>query len=605
MDQGRIQLLLREAVTSAKAGNTIWARECLSRVLRADPRNEIAWFWLSAVLETIDEKRYCLERVLSLNPDNQQARSGLQWLEQQAQADSGIPKPKRTICPMCGEPNIPSAFRCANCNQDLYVNCPNCGQRVDIDLVECNTCGLAIGDSADGAAYFFRLGQLYFQHGQPKVALEAWEKTLLLEPEYPRVAELAAEAFHASGQRGLAIQSIQRAIEEADGENDRRRLRLRLASYYRDQNQMEEASNLYQELLQEDQQRGDLQADLYAEVGRFHAASGDADAARQSYEMAVTLDETLHETRLALAEIYLADGNEVRGLRELRKLESADGEIARQAAVRLAELRPPIPESFKNRWQETVRGMARYGVAGLLLLMLTVGRNWGDISTWNIGGLVCFLIGGYFLTAATIAPKNLPTLAPLARLAEKPMAVRLRSRTKKRTGPPEWVQDFDTWQKKAAQALATRLRLLQARIRQGLGRVGTATSRRWHKVKQSKPLHSFAALPRSRAFRALSALLKKPFFRGIREFFRAIGRFFRTIGRFFLGLFQRIWPRRAARSEGPSVFRRTTDSMRDGWAQLRGRFGRTEISELQIYRWMSGVLGVLLVILAGGLVIFF
>lgn len=590
MDPGRIRLLLREAITSAKAGNTTWARDCLGRVLRADPRNEVAWLWLSAVLETTDEKRFCLEKILVINPDNQRARNALRWLEQRAEEEASAAEPQRTICPMCGEPNLSAAFRCVNCGQNLFVTCPSCGERVDIDLPSCNTCGLEIADSSDGPSYFFRLGELYLEHGQPKAALEALEKTLLLEPDFPRVAQVAAEAFFVSGQRDLAIQSLQRAVEEAPDAEQRRQLLVRLASFHRDQGQTEEAGKLYQRLLQEDQERGDLHADLYAEVGQFYETVGDPAAARHSYEMALTLDETLHEARLALAELYLKDGNEFRALRELRKLETTDPEIAKRAQVRIEEVRPSVPESFRNRWQETARGMGSYFVAGLLLLLLTVGRQWDTITTWNIVGLLTFLLGGFFLTAAITTPSKLPTLAPLARLAEKPAVVRMRARRKK-AEPTEKAGGFSQWHAQATKALVARLRLTQARLRRAMKRAGTALSRRWQKIKLSRPMRWIAAVPQNRFFRALAALKEKWFFR--------------TTGRLFRRLWQRIRPRRVPRQKGPSLFQRMAGAMREGRNHLRERADRIEISEMQIYRWMTGVLGALLLVLASGLVVFF
>ncbi|MGC8873705.1 MAG: tetratricopeptide repeat protein, partial [Chloroflexia bacterium] len=354
MEQARLKLLLREAIKSLQSGNKEWARECLTRILKANPRHEEAWLWLSAVLETPAEKRYCLEKVLVINPNNEQARTGLQQL---SALESGYRPPKRTICPMCGEPNPPAAFQCANCGQDLFVQCPSCGERVDIDRTSCAHCGLELGDSADGAAYFFRLGELYLQHGKPKQALAVWDKTLILEPDFPGIAEVAAEAFLATGQRELALQSLRRALEEATEPAQRRKIRLRMARAYRDWGQLDEAVRLCREILHEDQEARSPQADVYAELGRLYEAAGDEEEARQHYEMALLLDEQLHEVRLALADLLLAQGYEYRALSEYRALQTVEGPVGQQAAERIRSLRPPVPEEFRNRWQETLRGV--------------------------------------------------------------------------------------------------------------------------------------------------------------------------------------------------------------------------------------------------------
>lgn len=571
MEQARLKLLLREAIASLRSGNKEWARECLTRILKTNPRHEEAWLWLSAVLETPAEKRYCLEKVLTINPDNAQARAGLREL---AARESGYRPPKRTICPMCGEANPPTAFQCANCGQELFVQCPSCGERVDIDRPSCARCGLELGDSSDGAAYFFHLGELYLQHGKPKQALAAWDKTLILEPDFPGIAEAAAEAFLASGSRELALKSFSRALEEATEPAHRRKLRLRLASAYRDWGQLEEAVRLCQEILREDQESRTPQADVHAELGRLYEKMGDEELARQHYEMALLVDEHLDDVRLALADLLLAQGHEYRALSEYRALQSLQGPIGEQAAERIRALRPPVPEAFRNRWQETARGVAAWLLAGLLLLVLRYGSNWSSVSPYAVSGIFAFLAGGYFLTAATRTPRNLPTFAQLAVLMENPAFVRLQ-RQIWRARQSSSLQRFAAWQRRATGQLLANLRLFQARFQQRLQRTVASLLRTWQRVQQSRPALLLASLPRSRGARALAAFFSRPFF-------RALGN---RIGR--------LLPRRTrARAERPE-------------AALQEKLRtRAELSELDVYRWMAGTLGVLLLLLAGTLVLF-
>lgn len=573
MERGRIQLLMREAIQAARSGNKNWARECLGRILKADPYNEEAWLWLSAVLDTVAEKRYCLERVLAINPANAQAQAGLRYLEGQKEVVQ--PQAKRTICPLCGEPNDPNAFQCANCGQDLFVLCPACGERVDIDRTSCAACGLEIGDSSDGAAYFFHLGELYLKYGQPKRALETWDKTLLLNPDYPRVAEVAAEAFMASGQRDLALQSLERAIEEAADEEHRRTLRLRMANYHRDLGNMEEADRLYRELLREDRALGERRADLFIELGRFYEKRGERESARNYYEMALALEENLPEIRYALAEILLAQGYETRALSEFRYLARTGGEWAERAAAQVRTLRPPVPEVFRNRWQETVRGAGRFFIAGLTLLLLNRGREWVVSSayspayTLNILGLLATLTGGYLLTAATSAPRHLPgfallTARPEGRLAER-LEARRRRQERKRLA---WVVQLQTRMHRSAQAIADGLGVARLRLARSLERTATALSRAWQRLRASRPVQSLRMLGDR-----LKRLLERV-------------RFFRSVAFFF----RRLFPRRA----GPSLFGRLAQSWREGSRRLSGRM---ELSEADLYRWGAALVGLVLTIL--------
>jgi tetratricopeptide (TPR) repeat protein len=87
---------------AARAGQIDLARQLLAQVLQADPHNETAWLWMSGVLESLDERIYCLRRVLEINPNHEMARKGLRALgvsdepapaaqAAQRQAPGGVP----------------------------------------------------------------------------------------------------------------------------------------------------------------------------------------------------------------------------------------------------------------------------------------------------------------------------------------------------------------------------------------------------------------------------------------------------------------------------------------------------------------------------------
>jgi hypothetical protein len=68
---------LRRAIAAIKAGDKAAGRRLLAAVIRNDPRNEAAWLWMAAALDSDEQRRTCLERVLAINPDNPTARRGL------------------------------------------------------------------------------------------------------------------------------------------------------------------------------------------------------------------------------------------------------------------------------------------------------------------------------------------------------------------------------------------------------------------------------------------------------------------------------------------------------------------------------------------------
>jgi hypothetical protein len=71
---------LQDGISAAREGRQAEARTLLQQALQADPRTEQGWLWMSAVVETDAERRTCLERVLTINPNNLTAQAGLEKL---------------------------------------------------------------------------------------------------------------------------------------------------------------------------------------------------------------------------------------------------------------------------------------------------------------------------------------------------------------------------------------------------------------------------------------------------------------------------------------------------------------------------------------------
>ena len=74
------QVKLGEGIAAAKNGDRTQAREILYDVVDQEPKNEVAWVWLSYVVDTIEDRQICLENVLLINPENVYASGGLQQL---------------------------------------------------------------------------------------------------------------------------------------------------------------------------------------------------------------------------------------------------------------------------------------------------------------------------------------------------------------------------------------------------------------------------------------------------------------------------------------------------------------------------------------------
>jgi hypothetical protein len=72
---------LQHAIQLIKEGDTDRARQLLTQILDEDPGQEVAWLWMTSVVDNDEQRAYCLRRVLDLNPTNQLAQEGLAALQ--------------------------------------------------------------------------------------------------------------------------------------------------------------------------------------------------------------------------------------------------------------------------------------------------------------------------------------------------------------------------------------------------------------------------------------------------------------------------------------------------------------------------------------------
>lgn len=77
MPTAQVDRLYREGVAAVRAGDKETARQKLMAVIEQEETHEQAWLWLSAAVETKEDRITCLQNALTINPANEQARKGL------------------------------------------------------------------------------------------------------------------------------------------------------------------------------------------------------------------------------------------------------------------------------------------------------------------------------------------------------------------------------------------------------------------------------------------------------------------------------------------------------------------------------------------------
>ena len=110
------------AITAIRAGRTEEGRQLLNLLIQQNPNDEMAWLWMSGVVNTDEQRARCLYHVLAINPNSAMARRGLEKLgiivsdsrPVKVPRDSQpihIPKPSPP-----GQPRV--ACRCCNDHDD-------------------------------------------------------------------------------------------------------------------------------------------------------------------------------------------------------------------------------------------------------------------------------------------------------------------------------------------------------------------------------------------------------------------------------------------------------------------------------------------------------
>jgi membrane associated rhomboid family serine protease len=122
---------LKQGRTAARVGDLAEARRLLTEVTQEMPDNIEAWLELTGVVESLEEKQACLNRILALDPDHALAKASLARLEQKTASEP-------LFCDR--HPQVETTLRCNRCGKPI---CPKCAQRTPVGF-RCPTCISAI-----------------------------------------------------------------------------------------------------------------------------------------------------------------------------------------------------------------------------------------------------------------------------------------------------------------------------------------------------------------------------------------------------------------------------------------------------------------------------
>lgn len=89
-----IDELIQQGIARAKAGNKAEAKKLFGQVVKQEPNNAKAWYFLSQVVDEKKQVLYCLRKVLELDSGNEKIKQRIRALEGETDlVELHVPKP--------------------------------------------------------------------------------------------------------------------------------------------------------------------------------------------------------------------------------------------------------------------------------------------------------------------------------------------------------------------------------------------------------------------------------------------------------------------------------------------------------------------------------
>ncbi len=87
---------MQNAIKAIKAGDMDTGRKLLSNILKKDRNHEDAWLWMSRTMPEPHKKRQCIERVLSINPNNEVALRIIDKMDGRTDSQPAAAQPQKS-----------------------------------------------------------------------------------------------------------------------------------------------------------------------------------------------------------------------------------------------------------------------------------------------------------------------------------------------------------------------------------------------------------------------------------------------------------------------------------------------------------------------------
>jgi tetratricopeptide (TPR) repeat protein len=360
------QTLFRDGVIAIKEKKDLAeGRKLLTQALRLDPNNEMAWVWLSRTVTDQEKKLQCLDRALSINPDNDQAMA----LREKLLGRDG------ELAPV-DEPARKSA------QKTPHQPTPDEEKRIKTMLNK---------------------AEALLSEEKTEEAIEQWVRVLEIQPDHEIALNNAVRYLSRLKYVDDAKELVSQAIESGATRVSVYLTAIDIAKHQGDQVEADRLRDKLARLPSTDDATVSKIVDHYMENGMESKAI-------ELLEHALETHGNSQKLLIRMGDLEKAMSNEVESRRYYERAARLGTRTkeGKAADTKLMESAPLLTDKERGSFVLALREALGFGVAFLLMGWQDAGLNFAIMGPSRWIGVVISIVGGYLLITATSSPQQQP-----------------------------------------------------------------------------------------------------------------------------------------------------------------------------------------------------
>ena len=355
--------LYRDGVNAIRQQDLTTGRKLLSQSLKLNATNENAWVWLARTFNDSEQQIKCLQRALTLNPNNAKVRAAIDNLQATSNKSSA-----RTAPPRQQQPSV-------------------------VDRARIDTLMKRATKSATD--------------GDDEAAIGGWVDVLTIEVDHPEAIRNAVQTLTRLKYYDDADELLWRAIEAGTGQPSIYHTALDLARKNEDFDRIKAIRARIITL-------PDAHESLFVRVAQDYMDTNQDEAAAKTLDRAVQVHPNHQKLLVLMGEVQTRFGRTDQAIiyyNRAAKISTTTPE-GKEAEKRLSAFPPVLTD--KERGSILLASREVIGIVSFYLLLAwqDVGLDLANMDIPHIFGIIVSAIGGYLLVTATSSPQQ----TPLARL---------------------------------------------------------------------------------------------------------------------------------------------------------------------------------------------